>query len=118
MMASMRCLRIDELLGSAMGDAAHVDRERVERYARRQDELPPVVVFETEDGLLPADGYHRVAAARRRGAETVEADVRQGSRQDALRYAAAVGAVQHGVSAGAALARIKARSQRRRRQQG
>jgi hypothetical protein len=62
----------------------------VERYAQGLDALPPVVVFDTEEGLLLADGYHRVAAARRRGLETIEAEVRLGSRQDALRYAAKV----------------------------
>jgi ParB-like chromosome segregation protein Spo0J len=48
--------------------------------------------------MLLADGYHRVAAARLRGLETVEAEVRRGSRHDALRYAATVGAAERGIS--------------------
>jgi ParB-like chromosome segregation protein Spo0J len=41
-------------------------------------------VFDTEEGLLLADGYHRVAAALKEGRKTVEAEVRRGSRHDAL----------------------------------
>jgi ParB-like chromosome segregation protein Spo0J len=85
----------------------------VERYAQGLDALPPVVVFDTEEGLLLADGYHRVAAARRRGLETIEAEVRLGSRQDALRYAAKVGATQRSISPEEAASYIKRRSQRR-----
>jgi ParB-like chromosome segregation protein Spo0J len=70
----------------------------VERYSRMIDTLLPVVVFATPEGMLLADGYHRVAAARVRGLETVEAEVRRGSRHDALRYAATVGAAERGIS--------------------
>jgi hypothetical protein len=95
----MMRLRIADLLANAPVDPeAHLDTARVERYARMLDALPPVVVFDTPEGLLLTDGYHRVAAARRRGLETVEAEVRSGSRHDALRYAARVGAAQHGIS--------------------
>ena len=69
---------------------------------------------ETNEGLLLADGYHRVAAARRRGLETIEAEVRPGSRQDALRYAAEVGAAQRGISAEDAASYIKRHSQNHR----
>ena len=92
-------LKIAELLANVPADPeAHLDPARVELYARTLDVLPPVVVFEIPEGLLLADGYHRVAAARRRGLETVEAEVRSGSRHDALRYAAREGASQRGIS--------------------
>jgi hypothetical protein len=82
----MTVLRIDDLLANAPLDPeAHLDAQRVERYAGMIDTLPPVVVFATLEGVLLADGYHRVAAARVRGLETVEAEVRRGSRHDALR---------------------------------
>jgi ParB-like chromosome segregation protein Spo0J len=55
-------------------------------------------VFETEDGLLLADGYHRIAAALREGHQAIDADVRKGSREDALEYAAVAGARQRGLS--------------------
>jgi ParB-like chromosome segregation protein Spo0J len=105
-------LRIADLLANTPIDPeAHLDAVRVERYAKMFNALPPVVVFDTEEGLLLADGYHRVAAARRRGLETVEAEVRRGSRHDALRYAATVGAAQRGISPDAAASYIRQRSQ-------
>ena len=61
----MARLRIAELLANAPIDPeAHLDAARVERYARTLDVLPPVVVVDTPEGLLLADGYHRVAASR------------------------------------------------------
>ena len=113
-MCAMTQLRITDLLASTPIDPeAHLDAVRVERYAKMLNALPPVVVFETEEGLLLADGYHRLAAARRRGLETIEAEVRSGSRHDALRYAATVGAAQRSISPDAAASYI-----RRRRSQG
>ena len=98
-MSAMTQLRIVDLLANAPIDPeAHLDAARVERYAEMLDALPPVVVFDTREGLLLADRYHRVAAARRRGLKTIEAEVRRGSRHDALRYAARVGAAQRGIS--------------------
>ncbi|HJQ28789.1 MAG TPA: ParB N-terminal domain-containing protein [Rubrobacter sp.] len=110
----MPLLRITDLLANAPVDAeAHLDAARVEHFARILDALPPVVVFDTEEGLLLADGYHRVAAARLRGMERVEAEVRSGSRRDALRYAARVGAAQRGLSPRDAVSYIRRRSQGR-----
>src|SRR5205814_8386276 len=76
----------------------HRDPARVERYRRSADRLAPVGVCETGDGLLLADGYHRIAAALREGRATAETEVRKGSRKEALEYAAAVGARQRGLS--------------------
>jgi ParB-like chromosome segregation protein Spo0J len=112
-MGAMRQLRIADLLANAPVDPeAHLDAARVERYAQQLDSLPPVVVFDTQEGLMVADGYHRVAAARRRGLEMIEAEVRLGSRQDALHYAATVGAAQRGISPEEAASNIRRRSQR------
>jgi len=105
-------LRIANLLANAPVDPeAHLDAARVEQYAQMLDTLPPVVVFDTAEGLLLADGYYRVAAARRRGLETIEADVRRGSRHDALQYAAKVGAAQRSISTEEAISCIRRRSQ-------
>jgi ParB-like chromosome segregation protein Spo0J len=107
-------LRIADLLtNTPINPEAHLDAARVEQYAEILDALPPVVVFDTGEGLLLVDGYHRVAAARRRGLETVKAEVCLGSRQDALRYAATVGAVQRGISPEDAASYIRRRSQSR-----
>jgi hypothetical protein len=114
-MSAMPQVRIADLLDNAPVDPeAHLDAARVDHYARMLDPLPPVVVFDTEEGLLLADGYHRVAAARRRGLETIEAEVRYGSRHDALRYAVMVGAEQRGISAEDAASYIRRRSRRHR----
>jgi hypothetical protein len=84
-MYAMARLRIAELLANApIYPDAHLDAARVERYARTLDALPPVVVVDTPEGLLLADGYHRVAASWRLGLEGVEAEVRTGTRRDAL----------------------------------
>jgi hypothetical protein len=113
-MSAMTRLRIADLLANAPIDPeAHLDAARVERYAEMFDALPPVVVFDTREGLLLADGYHRVAAARRRGLKTIEADVRRGSRHDALRYAARVGAAQRGISPEDVASYIRRRSRGR-----
>jgi ParB-like nuclease domain len=69
----------------AINPEAHLDRERVAHYvAQVPDAIDPVVVFGTPEGLLLADGYHRLAAARRRGATTVNAEIRLGTRPDAF----------------------------------
>jgi len=110
-MATMPQLRIADLLANTPIDPeAHLDPARAQRYAEMLDALPPVVVFDTKEGLLLADGYHRVAAARRRGQETVEAEVRLGSRRAALWCAATVGAAQRGISPDATAAYINRRS--------
>jgi hypothetical protein len=107
-------VRIAELLANAAVDpAAHLDRRRVERYAEALDTLPPVVVFQTEVGLLIADGYHRVAAAQAKGLDTIEADIRTGSLRDALAYAVAIGAGERNLTEEAVLERIRNRSQGR-----
>jgi ParB-like chromosome segregation protein Spo0J len=62
--------------------------ETIERYTASFDNLPPAVVFDTEEGKLLADGFARVEVAKRLGRATIEADVRKGTRADARAYAA------------------------------
>src|SRR3954452_17410348 len=87
----------------------HLDRERVSHHAAHFDEAPPVVVFDTGDDLLLADGYHRVAAAQQLGHESVWADVRKGTRSDALAFAVAVGRRQRGLTDDQVLEAIRRR---------
>jgi ParB-like nuclease domain len=91
-------LKVDDILANSGVQPSHLDAQQVELYRRSVDQLPPVVVFETEEGLLLADGYHRLAAAAAEGKETIEAEVRHGSRHDALAYAVTVGAAQKDMS--------------------
>jgi ParB-like chromosome segregation protein Spo0J len=109
-------VRIADLLANAPIDpTAHLDRERVAHYALAGRPLPPVVVFETEDGPLLVDGYHRLAAARLRGAETIGAEVRHGTRAEALRHVVEHAARQRGITLEQALERVRAYAARNRR---
>ena len=107
----MTQVRIADLLPSSPVDpTAHLDPDRVRHYAELPGELPPVVAFRTEQELILADGYHRVAAAQARGLDSIEAEIRHGSAHDALRYAATIGAKQRGVSQQEVLRRLRQRS--------
>jgi ParB-like chromosome segregation protein Spo0J len=107
----MTQVRIADLLASSpVNPTAHLDPDRVRRYADRLDDLPPVVAFRTERGLILADGYHRVAAAQARGLDTIEAEIRHGSAHDVLRYAATIAARQRGLSQEEIMRRLRQRS--------
>lgn len=77
-----------------------LDDETIEDYSqamRGGTEFPPVVLFQTEPtaGWILADGFHRVAAARKAGLRRILAEVRQGDRQAATTYALRAN-VKHG----------------------
>jgi ParB-like chromosome segregation protein Spo0J len=106
---TMAHLSIADLLAEMPVDPeAHLDARCVDEYVR-QGAGEPVVVYRTPEGLQLVDGYHRLAAARRRGEETIDADVRRGSRSDALRCAAELAAGQRGLGAHEAMELIRAR---------
>ncbi len=46
--------------------------------------LDPIDVYSTPSGMLLASGYHRVEASRRCNRSTIAANLRQGSREDAV----------------------------------
>jgi len=58
--------------------------------------FPPVVLFFDGAAYWLADGFHRVKAAFRAGRDTICADVRQGTRRDAVLHSVGVNA-DHGV---------------------
>jgi hypothetical protein len=66
---------------------AAIDPETVREYAERMkagDHFPPVqVCFDGTDHWL-SDGFHRLAAGREAGLKTIQADVWEGTRDDAL----------------------------------
>lgn len=72
--------------------AAGVNKATAADYAEAMKAgavFPPVVVFADQKGVhWLADGFHRCAGAELAGLGEVAADVRQGSRKDALLYAA------------------------------
>ena len=67
---------------------ASIDEGTVEHYREVLDQCPPLVAFTTKDGLLLADGFHRVEAARREGRASTLVDVQTGTRDDANAFAA------------------------------
>jgi hypothetical protein len=67
-----------------------MDTEAIARYAKdmkRGDIFPPVVVFYDGEVNWLGDGSHRIYAALATGQTDIDADVRPGTRDDALRYA-------------------------------
>jgi len=69
---------------------AAIDADTVTDYAEAMQagaEFPPVVLFNDGSTYFLADGFHRVLAATRAGLPDVQADVRKGTKQDALWYA-------------------------------
>jgi hypothetical protein len=59
-------------------------------------EFPPIVVYFDGDSYWPADGFHRVAAAKKVARETIQAEVHDGGKRGALLHAVGVNAV-HGL---------------------
>lgn len=58
--------------------------------------FPPVVVFFDGSDYWLADGFHRVAAAKQIKAQSISADVRQGTRRDAVLFSVGANA-SHGL---------------------
>ncbi len=61
--------------------------ESFEEAMRGGDKFPPIDVFDTEQGIICADGHHRVHAARQAGFTTIQATVHTGTFQDCVRFA-------------------------------
>jgi hypothetical protein len=69
---------------------ASIDDGSVGEYADAMNDgavFPPVVVFHDGSDYVLADGFHRVMAASRNGFKDIEADVRKGTKSDALKFA-------------------------------
>ena len=69
-----------------------INEDVVAEYAARMedgDTFPPVVVYADGSDNWLADGYHRVMAATRNGWTSIDAEIRKGTRADAMWTAAA-----------------------------
>jgi len=67
-----------------------LDEETAEEYGRAMkdgEKLPPIIVFHASKGYFLADGWHRLVGAKKFGVKDIEADVREGSRRDAILFA-------------------------------
>ena len=72
-----------------------IDYELVHEYSESIDQLPPVVVFNDGANYWLADGFHRYHAHRKLNLDEIEAEVKQGSKRDAVLYSVGANA-QHG----------------------
>jgi len=67
-----------------------IDEETVATYAEAMQDgakFPPIIVFCDGTEYFVGDGFHRIMAAARNKFMDIEADVRKGTRQDALWFA-------------------------------
>jgi uncharacterized protein (DUF1015 family) len=90
----------------------HLDPDRVAYYVEHLDECTPVTVFDIDGRLLLADGHHRVAAAEQLQRRAVRAEIRTGTRKDALDFAIELAHQQRGLTRDQVLDVIKRRSSR------
>ena len=98
----------DITLDQGLQPRAALDEETVDDYAARYAEgtaMPAVTLFHDGAVYWLADGFHRVAGAAMVGRDTILADVREGTRRDALLFAA-------GANAGHGLRRTNADKRR------
>jgi hypothetical protein len=87
----IREIRLDDLvLDPNLNLRDRLDDFTVERYADSWDRLPPITVYQVEERLLLADGFHRHAAAVMLNKRTIAAEVIEGTMTDALDFVASV----------------------------
>jgi len=81
-------MRLDDLtLDKDVQQRTRININTVKSYIEAMEEkleFPPVTVFSDGEKNWVADGFHRVFAARALKLEELEADVRQGSKRDAI----------------------------------
>jgi hypothetical protein len=79
---------------------AAIDLDTVAQYAVDMsvsaDRFPPVVVYFNGAEFILADGFHRVMAASQNSFEDIEAEIRRGTKCDALRFSLSANA-SHGL---------------------
>lgn len=79
---------LDVLINGATLQIRHADHEpTIQRYVDSFENLPPIDVFDTPDGLFVVDGFQRLAAARRLGKKRIAANVHAGTREGAAEFA-------------------------------
>jgi uncharacterized ParB-like nuclease family protein len=87
---SVSYLKKESIQTKGMQIRAHMCEETVKEYAEAMAagaKFPPVIVFHDGTNYWLADGFHRLEAWKRNGVETVKAEVKEGSRIDALKFA-------------------------------
>ena len=87
----IRDIPLDDLiLDQSLNLRDRLDDFTVERYADSWERLPPITVYNIDERLLIADGFHRHAAAVMMGKRTIKAEIREGTMTDALDFVSSV----------------------------
>lgn len=82
--------KLNALVTEGLQIRCAIDKAVVAEYAEAMNDgakFPPILVFSEKDKLYLADGYHRVSAAKELGLEEIDAEVRDGGFNEALKYA-------------------------------
>jgi hypothetical protein len=99
-MMSIEQLNLSDLVTTAGTQIrAQISAETVDEYATAMTggtKFPPITVFHDGNRYILADGFHRVMAANRQQLPAIDAEVRKGTKTDALRYALGANA-SHGL---------------------
>lgn len=96
----MQQIKIDEIIMDSSTQSRRMNGPTVYEYAElMQDgvEFPPIEVFHDDRGYWLADGFHRVAAAKEAGFETIRANVQPGGQREAILYSLGPANSAHGL---------------------
>lgn len=69
---------------------SEINEDIVNEYseaARKKAKFPPLIVFDTGEEMLVADGFHRLCGFERQGVKKYDCDIRKGTKADALKFA-------------------------------
>lgn len=92
---AMDLIRMDP----ALQPRVSLDEETIKEYAELAavgESMPPIITFFDGETYWPGDGWHRYHGRKRAGKLTILAEVREGTRRDAILYAAGANA-KHGL---------------------
>jgi uncharacterized ParB-like nuclease family protein len=92
-------LKIASILTDGLQVRAQINSDYVEELAealKGGSKFPPVIVFRDENHHYLADGFHRLEAAKENGAQNIMAEIRTGTKSEALKFALGANAT-HGL---------------------
>lgn len=98
----VKTVKLDDIaLDKATQMRASINRNAILDYAELEaegSEPPPIILFYRvgQKKYHVGDGWHRIFAKRKLGKKTIQAEVRDGSRRDAILFAASAN-LKHGV---------------------
>jgi len=87
---SVSYLKKESIQTKGMQVRARLCEETVKEYVEAMAagaKFPPVIVFHDGTNYWLADGFHRLEAWKRNGVNSIKAEVKEGSRTDALKFA-------------------------------